>query len=67
MEVELLLPLLVVAACDPNDSVSSLGEQLLRKKCAISNVTPLVNLEDGGLNEKLYHLFHGSLEVSLSV
>ncbi|QDZ21911.1 proteasome-associated protein ECM29 [Chloropicon primus] len=61
-EVELLTPLLLVAACDPNDAVSSLGDQLLRKKCAISNVKPLVDLEDHRLIHKLYLLFHGSLE-----
>ena len=61
-EIELLLPLLLAAACDPNESVSSMGDQLLRKKCAISNVEPLVDLENAGLIQKLYELFHGSLQ-----
>lgn len=61
-EAELLLPVLLAASEDPNESVSSLGESLLRKRAAISNVKPLVDLEDKGLIDRLFGLFHGSIQ-----
>ena len=35
---------------------------LREQKCSISNVQPLVDLENHDLIRKLYSLFHGSME-----
>ena len=60
---EAILNILLIASCDPNGSVSSQGELLLKRRCAITNVKPLVNLDDPDVVEGLFFLFHGSPQI----
>jgi proteasome component ECM29 len=56
-----VLPVLLAAACDPNDTIRNRGEELLKKRCAVDSPKPSVNLEDPTIIQMLSTLFLGTV------
>ncbi|GAB4815511.1 hypothetical protein N2152v2_002557 [Parachlorella kessleri] len=57
-----LLLVYLAASCDPQEQVSKRGEELLKKRCGVDSNKPAVDLESHELVERLYELFHGTLD-----